>query len=331
MNTLTRLSKKSVAVHHSRILGAGDFAGCYGFAVVLPCGLTDRSRMNSKIVIATLVLVLVIGSFVGTAAAQEYSFGGDLAVVSKYIWRGQRLTNDWSMQPSMTMAIDGFSFNVWGTMDLMAVNEGTGRLLINENPATTGSGNNGLQGRFSEINYVFAYDHSFDDVSVGGGVIFYSFPDRFDTTTELYGTVGFDSVPLDPSVTLYVDVDETSAGNGDTGVYVNIAAGHSFGFNHDVFKGLDVGGSIAFANGGFGNFHYGIDDGGSHDASFTVSLPIAINDNWSAAGFVTYSSLLSGFRAGQFLDLRDVYWGTVGTPGSYSDTVWGGFNLSLSF
>ena len=291
----------------------------------------SNEAMDSKIVIATLVLVLVIGSFVGTAAAQEYSFGGDLAVVSKYIWRGQRLTNDWSMQPSMTMAIDGFSFNVWGTMDLMAVNEGTGRLLINENPAATGSGNNGLQGRFSEIDYTFAYDHSFDDVSVGGGVIFYTFPDRFDTTTELYGTVGFDSVPLDPSVTLYVDVDETSAGNGDTGVYVNIAAGHSFGFNHDVFTGLDVGGSIAFANGGFGNFYYGIDDGGSHDASFTVSLPIAINDNWSAAGFVTYSSLLSGFRAGQFLDLRDVYRGTAGTPGSYSDTVWGGFNLSLSF
>ena len=110
--------------------------------------IKSNEAMNSKIVIATLVLVLVIGSFVGTAAAQEYSFGGDLAVVSKYIWRGQRLTNDWSMQPSMTMAIDGFSFNVWGTMDLMAVNEGTGRLLINENPATTGSGNNGLQGDF---------------------------------------------------------------------------------------------------------------------------------------------------------------------------------------
>ena len=94
-------------------------------------------------------------------------------------------------------------------------------------------------------------------------------------------------------MTLYVDVDETSAGNGNTGVYVNIEAGHSFGFNHDVFTNLDVGGSIAFANGGLGNFHYGIDDGGSHDASFTVSLPIAINNNWSAGGFVTYSGLLT--------------------------------------
>ena len=287
--------------------------------------------MNLKILIATLGFVLALGSLVGTASAEEYSFGGDLAAVSKYISRGQRLTNDWSMQPSMTMAINGFSFNAWGTMDLTAVNEGMGRQLINENPAATGSDNDGLQGRFSEIDYTFAYDHSFNDVSVGGGVIFYTFPDRFDTTTELYGTVGLDSVPLAPSVTVYVDVDETSAGDGDTGAYVNIEGGHSFGFNHDVFTGLDVGGSIAFANGGFGNFYYGIEDGGSHDASFTVSLPIAINDNWSAVGFVTYSSLLSKFRGGQFPDLRDAYRGTAGTPGSYAGTVWGGFNFSLSF
>ena len=290
-----------------------------------------RSETKGGRRIATLCLVLVFGPFVGTAAAQEYSFAGDLAVVSKYLWRGQRLTNDWSMQPSMTMSIGGFSFNAWGTMDLTAVNEGTGSLLINENPAVTGSDKDGLQGRFSEIDYTFAYDHSFDAVSVGGGVIFYTFPDRFDTTTELYGTVASAAAPLSPSVTLYVDIDETRAGNGDTGVYMDITVGHSFGFNHDVFTGLDVGGSIAFANGGFGNFYYGINSGGSHDASFTVRLPIAINAHWSLGGFVTYSGLLGKFRSGQFPDPRDVYRGTAGTPGSYSDTVWGGFNLSLSF
>ena len=291
----------------------------------------EFSRVKSGIVIATLGLLLACGPFLGTAAAQEYSFGGDLAVVSKYVWRGQRLTNDWSMQPSMTMAITGFSFNAWGTMDLTAVNEGTARLIIKENPFATGSDNGGLRGRFSEIDYTFAYDHSFGDVSVGGGVIFYTFPDRFDTTTELYGTVDSDSAPLAPSVTVYVDVDETRAGTGGTGVYVNIAAGHSFGFNHDVFTGLDFGGSIAFATGGFGDFYYGIAVGGSHDASFSASLPIAINDHWSAGVFVTYSGLLGEFRAGQFQDPRDIYRGTAGSPASYADTVWGGFNMSLTF
>ena len=37
-----------------------------------------------------------------------FSFSGDGALVSKYIWRGQRLTDDWSLQPSMTMGIGGF-------------------------------------------------------------------------------------------------------------------------------------------------------------------------------------------------------------------------------
>ena len=33
---------------HRRILGAGDFAGCYGFAVVLPCGLTYRAARRPR-------------------------------------------------------------------------------------------------------------------------------------------------------------------------------------------------------------------------------------------------------------------------------------------
>ena len=42
-------------------------------------------------------------------------------MVSKYVGRGQRLTNDWSFQPSMTLGVEGFSFNAWGSMDLPSV------------------------------------------------------------------------------------------------------------------------------------------------------------------------------------------------------------------
>ena len=82
-------------------------------------------------------LVLVLGCCLSATLAQDddsiYSFGGDAAFVSKYIWRGQRLTNDWSMQPSMTFGASGFSFNVWGNMDMTAVNEGDS-LFLQENP-----------------------------------------------------------------------------------------------------------------------------------------------------------------------------------------------------
>ena len=97
--------------------------------------------------------------------------------MSKYIWRGQRLTNDWSMQPSMTFGASGFSFNVWGNMDLAAVNEGDS-LFIRENPLAPAGDHSGLKGHFSEIDYTFSFAYSFEQMSVDVGTIFYTFPDR---------------------------------------------------------------------------------------------------------------------------------------------------------
>src|SRR5690606_16066356 len=83
--------------------------------------LKGHPTMRSRILVPAFCLLLLVG-LVGTAAAQEYSFSGDAALVSKYLWRGQRLTNDWSFQPAMTVGYGGFAFNTWGTMDLTAVN-----------------------------------------------------------------------------------------------------------------------------------------------------------------------------------------------------------------
>ncbi len=253
-------------------------------------------------------------------------------MVSKYVWRGQRLTNDWSFQPSITLGVEGFSFNAWGSMDLSAVNEGD-NLFIPENPAApAGDNNDGLKGQFSEIDYTFSYARSYENVSVDVGTIFYTFPQRSSTlatTTELYGSISFDSAPGGLSATIYVDIDETSSGGGDTGLYFLLGAGHSFAMNHDVFTGLDLSASVGFVNGGFTQFYYGIDDGGPNDASITASLPIAINDNWSASAFVTYSGLLGdGIRASQFQDPREP---PRPTGATYADTVWGGFSISLGF
>ena len=210
-------------------------------------------------------------------------------MVSKYVGRGQRLTNDWSFQPSMTLGVEGFSFNAWGSMDLSAVNEGD-NLFIPENPAApAGDNNDGRKGQFSEIDYTFSYARSYANVSVDVGTIFYTFPQRSSTlatTTELYWSISFDSAPGGLSATIYVDIDETSSGGGDTGLYFLLGAGHSFAMNHDVFTGLDLSATVGFVNGGFTQFYYGIDDGGPHDASITASVPIAINDNWSASAFL---------------------------------------------
>ncbi len=101
------------------------------------------------------------------------------------------------------------------------------------------AGADGLQGRFTEIDYTFSYDRSFDTVSVGVGTIFYTFPERFSTTTEVYGSIAFDAVPLAPTVTVYFDVDET-VNNDSAGTYFLISAGRSIAFNNNIFPGLDL-------------------------------------------------------------------------------------------
>ena len=272
--------------------------------------------MKAKIWTRTLGLLLLGGGVLGTATAQDsiYSASGDAAVVSSYVWRGQRLTDDPSLQPSMTLGIEGFAFNAWGSMDLTSFND------FNTGDPRIGKGD-GLKGHFTEIDYTFSYDYSFENVSVGGGAIIYTFPERFSTTTELYGALSFDSVPLAPNVTLYLDVDETSAVGGDAGVYLLLGAGHSFPINSDIVSSFDVSASLGFANGGFTKFYYsGVDKAGLHDGSLTASLPFNINDNWSAGAWVTVSGLIGDeIRASQYTGPDD------GT------TVWGGFSLSLGF
>ena len=260
--------------------------------------------MLEKIIKKTPFAIVVLCLLAAVPAQGQdsiYSFGGDAAVVSKYIWRGQRLTNDWSLQPSATVGIGGFSFNVWGNMDLTAVNEGDA-LFIPENPDAPPGDHAGLRGQFSEIDYTFSFARSLENVSFDSGAIFYTFPERtasLAATTELYGSVSLDSVPLAPSATLYVDVDETGD-SGSTGLYFLLGAGHSFGTSHDVFPAVDISASLSFVN-------------------------------WSASAFVSYNALLGDFRNVQFQDPREVFKGTSGGPGTLADTVWGGLSLSLAF
>jgi len=259
------------------------------------------------------------------------SFRGDTAVVSKYVWRGQRLTNDWSLQPAMTVVGGNFSINVWGTLDMTAVNEGNA-LFLRQNPAAAAGDNAGLRGKFSEIDYTFSYTQPVGQkVLLTSGAITYTFPERgatLRTTSELFAGVTLSSVPLAPSVTLYVDVDETVEA-GDTGLYLKLGAAHSFPLHHRVFSSLDFTGSISCADAGFGNYYYGADQAGVHDFNLTLTLPMRITERWSASAYLAYSALLGDFRDLQYPDLRDVYSSRPG-PGN-ADTVWGGASLTLAF
>jgi hypothetical protein len=231
----------------------------------------------------------------------------------------------------MIGACSGFSFNAWGTIDLAAVNEGDA-LLVPENPEAE-PGASGLKGKFSEVDYTFSYKPTYKKASFDVGTITYTFPERsatLATTTEIYGGVAFDTL-LAPSAKLFVDVDETTDDDGKRGLYFLLSAAHSIPLNHPVFTGLDISGSLAFANSGFANFFYGADESGLHDSTFSLGLPMALGKGWTAKPFLTYSALIGDFRAHQYHDPRDIHHGTAGSGGAIADTVWGGVNFNLSF
>lgn len=263
--------------------------------------------------------------------ALPLTFRGDTSVVSKYVWRGQRLTNDWSFQPAATVGLGDFSINVWGTLDMTAVNEGNG-LFLPQNPTGPSGNHSGLRGKFSEIDYTFSYARSLGErVSVTGGTIAYSFPERgtmLKTTSELFAGITLPTVTLAPSATLYVDVDETRE-TGGSGLYLRVGAGHSIALHHPLFSSIDISGSLAFANAAFGRYYYGSQQAGAHDFNLTLTVPIRFGEHWSASAYAAYSSLLGGFRPLQYPDLRDLYEGRSG-PGK-PETFWGGGTVGFTF
>ena len=256
----------------------------------------------------------------------------EVSLTSKYVWRGQRLTDDWSLQPSATVGLGKLSVNVWGTMDLTAVNQGDS-LFLPDNPAAPAGTHHGLQGRFSEVDYTFSLARHYAGTFVEGGAIVYTFPHRGDSlasTVEVYGGITFEEVPLSPILRVFVDVDEARRA-GDPGLYVQALAGRSLQFRGRVFPAVDISASVAFVNSGFGNAYYGTPVSGLHDVNLRFTLPFCRTEKVSAAGFVSFSGLVGEFRNFQARNLRDVYRGSAGGPASYADTVWGGLSVSLFF
>ncbi|UCF38571.1 MAG: hypothetical protein JSU96_06945 [Acidobacteriota bacterium] len=262
----------------------------------------------------------------------EYSFDFSAAPVSRYLWRGQRLTDGWSLQTAGTLGFKGFSFNVWGNLDLEAVNEGD-TLLVSSNPEAGAGEYNGLQGKFSEVDFTAGYSHAFRDITIDVGTIIYSFPERsasLPSTVEIYGGVTFDKVPLSPSATLYVDVNETGD-SGDTGLYFLAGGGHTLLTGLNKLPAIDAGFSLGFVNQGFSAYYYGATDSGLHDFNVTFSAPVSLGENWSLRPFIAFSALLGDFRDYQYRPAPDLYEGTAGSPATYADSVYGGVSFDLGF
>lgn len=240
--------------------------------------ITDRAkgRIRAGRIPWILVTAIALGVAAGASAeeAARPSVGADISVISKYVWRGLILTDDPVLQPSLTVEYKGLGLNVWANTDLTDVN--------------------GTPGETNELDYTLDYTFSVKKVTLGVGVIQYTFPHTdFEPTTELYGTAALD-VLLAPTVKIYWDVDEVG------GVYGTVGIGHSFPLREvkGITPSLDLSGSLGYATSGWNEGYYGVKSSGLVDLLLTVGLPIPIDGHLSVTPYISYSQLIDG-------DLKD--------------------------
>ncbi|MGB9715908.1 MAG: hypothetical protein ACPL1G_05835 [Thermodesulfovibrionales bacterium] len=246
-----------------------------------------------------ILTVLLIIFYSGTVYAEEPKVSGNASVdvLSNYVWRGQKLTNSWVVQPPVGITYNGLSANIWANYDSDSqIDEGDGH------------------GEFSETDVTFNYNYSVDKWNFSLGYIYYALNGANDTQ-EVYLSLAY-SILLNPTLTFYYDYDE-----GD-GAFIVTSISHSF----DVYKGCSLK-LAASASYNINNKVMGFDEDGDEFSNFyngevSVALSFPVTEFISITPKMTYSFPLSN-------DAKDAL-ERISNDGQ-QDVLYGGINLTLSF
>jgi uncharacterized protein (TIGR02001 family) len=236
---------------------------------------------RSKIVVCGMVAVLGVCT---VGLAEEPSIEATADFFSKYVWRGQNVTDDWVFQPGVSASFDGATLGFWGSLDLTDENDESGNF----------------------IEYDWYADYSADiaeGVGMSIGAIYYYFPGG-EATTEVYAGLSFDTV-ASPSVTIYYDVDEVE------GAYVAFGLGHSIELGEDAPFGIDLGANLGWGDSSYNEVYWGDDiDAELNDLTLTAAFPFEVGPV-SVTPSVAYVSLL-GSDISDVADDDSLFYGGVG-------------------
>src|SRR4030042_708603 len=191
----------------------------------------------------------------------------------KYIWRGQNIDDEPVLQPALGVSCNGLTAKIWGNFELTNIN--------------------GNSGDFSEVDYSLDYSGTLSGIEGIGysiGLIYYDFPGtETKDTTEIYSGLNLD-FPLNPSVTIYHDIDEAD------GSYICLCAGYGIEefieISPDIPLGLDIGVSLGWGSGSYNKYYWGTDQSKLNDLAFSVSFPVEIK-GWTLLPSLNYVTLLS--------------------------------------
>lgn len=254
--------------------------------------------MKNLRVLSITVFFVIVCTF-GAAEAGEIQTAGSASVdvMSNYVWRGQKLSNSWVVQPSVAVTYGVFGANIWANYDSDAkIDEGDGH------------------GEMSETDITLSYTRSVDKWTFGAGYIYYALNGAYDTQ-ELYLSASYD-MPLKPTLAVYYDFDE---GNG---AFVQASISHSL----EVTKGMNLN-LGAYASYNVNNKVMGPDEDGDdfsnfYNAEISASMNIPVWKSITVTPKVAYSFPISDDSENAIEAVSD---------DGDRDIFYGGINISVSF
>ena len=264
---------------------------------------TIEEEKMKKISILVLSFVLTFALITGAvpAAKAETETAGYASVdaMSNYVWRGQKLSNSWVLQPSVGITYGSFDTNIWANYD--------------SDQYEADSSDDG-HGEFTETDVTLSYSMGMDKWSFTGGYIYYAL-DGANDTQELFLTVGYD-ILLSPELTVYYDYDE---GNG---VFIVTSIGHSIDLSEAIALNLGASASYNINNEVMGYDEDGDDFSNFYNAELSASVDIPVTQAISVSPMLAYSFPISS-------DAEDAIKG-ISDDGD-KDIFYGGLNVTLSF
>jgi hypothetical protein len=267
---------------------------------------------TAKAIVCAMVCVFSLTTYAEETSVPAVSdepalgIGVSAAFMSKYIWRGQLLNDDYVMQPSVGLTYGNWSASLWGNVDMTDYHDN--------------------DWEFTEYDWTIGYADKLPGIDIlkySVGAIYYYFPSVTDDsdTVEVYAGLGLD-MPLSPTLTMYRDIDE-----GD-GTYVAFSVSHSIEkimeLAPDMPVGMTASASIGWGSEGYNKFYWGgLTESAMQDLTLSVGFPIPIM-GWTLTPSINYVTLLdSDVRAA---DTYATYSGN-----NDSDYVFTGITLSTSF
>lgn len=182
--------------------------------------MNTRSR-TTRTAVALVAATLALAPLAAAAeeAASPVTGTASIAVASRYVWRGQTLSEGFVVQPTIGVTYGGFTANLWSNVDLDNGEADDDGIVMNETDLT------------------LSYEAAFGPVTATAGLAHYDF-DGSDTQ-EAFITVSAATV-LTPTLSLAYDLDEGDGAFATLSVSqdvpvgpVALTAGAALGMNLD--------------------------------------------------------------------------------------------------